>query len=289
MKKILITGANSYVGTSFEEYIKTYDGYLVDTVDTKDSDWKSISFAEYDVVFHVAGIAHSDMGKISEERKAIYYSVNTDLTIDIAKKAKSDGVKQFVFMSSASVYGNSAPIGKKKVIDENTPLSPSNYYGDSKVKAEEGIKHLGDDSFKIVVLRPPMIYGKNCKGNYPTLSNLSKKLPVFPYVKNERSMLYIGNLVEFVKLMIDNEEEGIFFPQNSEYINTTEMVKIIGKVNGKKIIIIKGFAWLLNILSHFTAMVNKAFGNLSYDMRISDYKQDYRKFTLEESIRLTEE
>ena len=288
MKKILITGADSYIGTSFESYIKQFDGYQVDTLDMINPEWREKSFKEYDVIFHVAGIAHSDTGKVSEERKQFYYKINTDLTVETAQKAKTDGVGQFIFMSSAIVYGDSAPIGKSKVITKDTPTSPANFYGDSKVQAENGLKKLEDDSFKVVILRPPMIYGKGSKGNYPLLSKFAQKLPFFPYVKNERSMLYIGNLVEFIRLMIENEENGTFFPQNNEYSGTSEMVKAIGATHGKKVRLVKGFTWMLKLMSHVTGLVNKAFGNLSYDMELSKYKTDYRKFTLEESIKQTE-
>lgn len=289
MKKILITGANSYIGTSFEKYMQQYaDEYQVDTVDMIDGTWREKSFSRYDIVYHVAGIAHSDNGKISKEKEKLYYSVNTDLTIEAAKKAKADGVKQFIFMSSAIVYGNSAPLGKEKIITKDTPVSPANCYGDSKVQAENGILPLIDDTFKVVILRPPMIYGKGSKGNYPTLVKFSKKMSLFPYVKNQRSMLYIENLMEFVRLMIVNEESGIFFPQNKEYSNTSEMVKMIGATHGKKVRLVKGFTWVLKILSLFTGLVNKAFGNLVYEDKISEYKQEYRKFTLTESIEATE-
>ena len=289
MKKILITGANSYIGTAFENYIKNYgEQYTVDTVDMIDGSWREKDFSGYDAVYHVAGIAHSDNGKISAEKEKLYYAVNTDLTIETAKKAKADGVKQFVFMSSAIVYGNSAKLGKQKMIDKDTPVSPANCYGNSKVLAEQGILALNDESFKVVVLRPPMIYGKGSKGNYPILSKFAQKLPLFPYVKNQRSMLYIGNLVEFVRLMIENQESGIFFPQNSEYSNTSELVKEIGKARGKKIRLVKGFTWALKFLGLFTGLINKAFGNLTYDLSISVYKEEYRKYTLSQSIEETE-
>ena len=289
MKKILITGANSYIGTAFENYIKNYgEQYTVDTVDMIDGSWREKDFSGYDAVYHVAGIAHSDNGKISAEKEKLYYAVNTDLTIETAKKAKAEGVKQFVFMSSAIVYGNSAKLGKQKMIDQDTPVSPANCYGNSKVLAEQGILALKDESFKVVVLRPPMIYGKGSKGNYPILSKFAQKLPLFPYVKNQRSMLYIGNLVEFVRLMIENQESGIFFPQNSEYSNTSELVKEIGKARGKKIRLVKGFTWALKFLGLFTGLINKAFGNLTYDLSISEYKEEYRKYTLSQSIEETE-
>ena len=289
MKKILITGAGSYIGTSFEEYLKKWpDKYTVDTVDMIDGTWRERDFSQYDVVYHVAGIAHSDSGKISAEKAKLYYSVNTDLTIETAKKAKADGVKQFIFMSSAIVYGDSAPIGKMKMITKDTPVSPANCYGDSKVQAEKGIRKLEDDNFKVVILRPPMIYGKGSKGNYPVMAKFAQKLPIFPYVDNCRSMLYIGNLMEFVRLMIDNEETGTFWPQNPQYSNTSKLVKGIAKVHGKNVVLVKGFTWTLKLMSHFTGVVNKAYGNLAYDKKMSEYKENYQIYSLKESVVRTE-
>ena len=290
MKKILITGAGSYIGTSFENYINTNfpDKYTVDTVDMIGGGWKEKDFSPYDTVFHVAGIAHSDNGKIAPEKEKLYYSVNTELTSAAAEKAKSDGARQFIFMSSAIVYGNSAPIGKTKIITADTPVSPANCYGDSKVQAEKRLKLLEDENFKVVILRSPMIYGKGSKGNYPLLAKLALKLPFFPRVQNERSMLYIENLCEFVRLMIENEESGTFFPQNSEYSNTSELVEMIAAAHGKKIELVGGFTRLLKIMSCFTGLVNKAFGNLTYERSISDYKENYRVAGLYDSVKRTE-
>lgn len=290
MRKILITGANSYIGTSFEKYLSAYgDEYSVDTVDMQDPSWREKDFGGYDTVFHVAGIAHSDGGRITEEKKALYYAVNTDLAIETAEKAKKDSVGQFIFMSSAIVYGDSASIGGEKHITAESPTSPANSYGDSKVKAEDGIMPLNCADFKVVILRPPMIYGKGSKGNYPLLSKIALRTPIFPYVENRRSMLYIENLCEFVRLMVENREEGIFWPQNKEYSNTSTLVGMIGDAHGKSIKLIKGFGPILKMASLFTGLVNKAFGNLSYDMSISEYKSEYRKFSLAESILRTEE
>lgn len=290
MKRILITGDHSYIGTSFEKHLKQWpDRYQVDTINMRGEEWRQKSFSGYDAVYHVAGIAHSDYGKISAERAELYYRVNTHLAVETAKKAKADGVKQFIFMSSASVYGESAPIGEDKVVNRDTPVSPVNSYGDSKVQAENGIMPLQDEHFKVAVLRPPMIYGKGCKGNYSTLTKLAKKLPVFPYVENQRSMLYIENLVEFVRLVVDNEEQGIFWPQNNEYTNTSEMVKMIAQVHDKHVFMIKGLNWALKLMSHVTGLVNKAFGSLRYDHEMSRYKQDYCVRNLADSIKETEQ
>lgn len=315
MKKVLITGANSYIGTSFENWIQDNNSNIfIETQDMIGDAWKERDFGPFDAVFHVAGIAHADVGKVTEEQKKMYYRVNTDLTIECAVKAKAAGVKQFIFMSSIIVYGESAGIGKSRVITKETPLSPANFYGDSKVKAEEGLKKLADDSFKVVILRPPMIYGKGSKGNYPLLAKMAKKLPFFPDVENERSMLYVGNLCKFISLMIENEENGVFFPQNAEYVRTSEMVREIAVVHDKKICLTKIFNPALRLLGasggkregeertkqeggvgmgrqghgKLGGLVNKAFGNLVYEKSMSEYKEDYQVADFKTTIRLTE-
>ena len=291
MIRILITGANSYIGTSFANYLAQPEfvgKYQVTTLDMIGDAWRSHDFSQYDTVYHVAGIAHSDNGKISDERAKLYYAVNTDLTVECAKKAKEAGVKQFIFMSSAIVYGDSAPIGKEKLISRDTLVNPANCYGDSKVQAENGIRPLDCDTFKVVILRPPMIFGKGSKGNYPLLSKLARKLPAFPKVENKRSMLYIGNLVEFVRLMVENGEHGTFWPQNPQYSNTSEVISLIAKAHNKRCVLIPGFGWALKLMSHATGLVNKAFGNLAYDQTMSVYKEPYQKFSLQEAIEKTE-
>ena len=235
-----------------------------------------------DTIYHCAGLAHSDVGNVTDEEKEKYYKVNTELTIEVARKAKAEGVKQFIFMSSAIVYGDSAPIGKEKTITRDTPRMPANFYGDSKVQAENGLMEI--EGMKIVILRCPMIYGKGSKGNFPVLEKMALKLPVFPKVENKRSMLYVGNLAEFVRLMIENEESGIFWPCNREWSNTSELVKMIAEAHGKKIKMIPGTIWALKMLSGVTGYVNKAFGNLAYEEGLGDYKEEYRLYSLNESI-----
>lgn len=289
MKKILITGANSYIGTSVEKWLmKEPENYQVDTLDMQDENWRNYDFSPYDVVFHVAGIAHSDRGKISDKKKLLYYKINTNLTIETAKKAKNEGVKQFIFMSSSIVYGGNSSIGGRKKIDKSTLVSPSNSYGDSKLKAENGIIFLENDVFKVCILRPPMIYGKGCKGNYNRLSRLAKVTPFFPNICNLKSILYIGNMVEFVKLMIQNEEKGIFWPQNKEYTSTSNLVNEIGKVSNHKVRLIDGFTWLFKLIAHFSKSINKVFGDFIYEQSLSNYKIEYRNFNFEDSIELSE-
>ncbi|MGI6654243.1 MAG: NAD-dependent epimerase/dehydratase family protein [Christensenellales bacterium] len=274
MKRILITGANSYIGTSVEKHLAQWpEQYHVDTIDMIDGSWREKSFVGYDSVFHVAGVAHQDSGRITEERKQLYYKVNTELTIDTAQKAKVEGVRQFIFMSSIIIYGTSGKIGEQKVITRETKPAPEGAYGDSKLQAELGIKPLQDEHFVVCILRPPMIYGPGSKGNYPLLEKAALKLPFFPDIWNERSMLHIDGLWRFVKEAIDEKFNGIFFPQNKEYICTSRMVKEIANTFGKKIHMTKVFNPLMRFLSGKVAVVDKVFGNLVIARDISSLNQ----------------
>lgn len=284
MKKVLITGKNSYIGNSVENWLmKEPENYSVDKVDMKDESWKEKDFSQFDVVFHVAGIAHVSSDPKMED---LYYKVNRDLTIETTQKAKAEGVKQFIFMSSIIVYGDSS--SSKRVIDKNTIPNPSNFYGDSKLQAEEGIKLLESNSFKVAIIRPPMIYGKGSKGNYPKLSKLAQISPIFPDIENERSMLHIDNLSEFIKVIIEHEDSGLFFPQNEEFVNTSKLVKTISKVHGRTIWVTKSTNLLIYPLLK-TKIANKVFGNLVYDKSLSKYnKAKYQIRDFEETIKLTE-
>lgn len=284
MKKVLITGMKSYVGSSIEKWLGNYpDRYLIDLISLRNDLWKKKDFSKYDVVFHVAGIAHVSTDPKMED---MYYKVNRDLTIEVAKKAKAEGVKQFIFTSSIIIYGDSS--SEKRVISKSTIPKPSNFYGSSKLQAEEGIRPLENNNFKVVIIRPPMIYGKGSKGNYKKLVKLSMKFPFFPDFDNKRSMLHIDNLCEFIRLMIDNEESGLFFPQNREYVKTSEMVKMIGEIYGKNIKMIRLFNPIIRILVMKVELVNKVFGNLLYEKSMSTYKDNYQVRNLPESIRVSE-
>src|SRR5699024_10086716 len=196
MKDILITGVNSYVGNRLEQWLKQWpENYTVHKISLRDGSWTKKDFSKYDSIVHVAGIAHVSTDPKMEE---LYYQVNRDLTIDVAKKAKVEGTRQFIFLSSIIVYGDQP--SENGIIDQDTLPNPDNFYGKCKLVAEEGIQYMECDDFKIVILRPPMIYSKDSKGNYPRLANFAKKSPIFPNFENKRSMIHIDNLSEFMRL-----------------------------------------------------------------------------------------
>ena len=282
MKRILITGAGSYVGESVRRYIlSTSSDFEIDAVDTMNDAWKEAEFSKYDVVYHVAGIAHVNA---DPKMEALYYKVNRDLTIEVARAAKAAGVKQFIFMSSQIVFHESQSL-KSEVLTAETKENPNGFYGDSKLQAELGIKPLEDENFKVCILRPCMIYGPNAKGNFPRLAKLACKTPIFPCWHNKRSMLYIDNLAEFVKQAVLRELSGTFYPQNRELADTVEIIRFFAKASGHKV-------WITRLLNPFVWLgsfvlqpINKMFATYYYDPEMSKMDFDYQLVSFEESLK----
>ena len=282
MKNILITGAGSYVGESVRRYILAKDSsYQIDAVDTVGDNWKKVDYTKYDVVFHVAGIAHVNA---DPKMEPLYYKVNRDLTIEVAKHAKAAGVKQFIFMSSQIVFHESRSLKAEVLTTEKKP-APNGFYGDSKLQAENGLHELESEEFKVCILRPCMIYGPNAKGNFPRLAKLACKTPVFPEWHNKRSMLYIDNLAEFVKQAIERELEGTFYPQNRELADTVEIIRFFAKEVGHKVWITRLFNPFIWLGSFILQPINKMFATYYYDPKMSKMEFDYQLVSFEESLK----
>lgn len=277
MKRILITGANSFVGTSVAAWLGQWpEKYHVDTVDTLDDRWREVDFSGYDTVFHVAGIAHVDP---KPSMAPLYYKVNRDLAVEIAAHAKSAGVEQFIFMSSMIVYHASKSL-RGTVIDRSTIPAPNDFYGDSKLQAENGLKKLGSDDFKITILRPCMIYGNNGKGNFTRLAKLAQKTPVFPAWHNKRSMLYIDNLSEFVRQAIDRRLSGTFHLQNRETADTVEICRHYNP----RLICSRIFNPLVWAAAFMLTPLCKMFANQYYAPELTTYDFDYQIVSFEDSL-----
>lgn len=280
MIRVCITGAGSYIGT----HIGLHLAQMPEQFEVAEMDvgqlWQPDGLRGFDAVIHVAGIAHQ---KETDENRALYTTVNRDLALEVAKAAKANGVKQFVFFSSMSVYG--ITVG---AISAETQPAPNTAYGISKWEAEQGLDALADESFRVAVLRPPMIYGQGCRGNYPRLSALARSLPVFPKVDNQRSMLYIGTLCQFVQKLLESGKDGLYFPQNREYVNTTELVKEVARCHNKRLLALPGFARLLKLLEGKVSLVSKVFGSLTYDQKMSDAFRPVDELDFVDTIKQTE-
>lgn len=289
MKRILITGAGSYIGQNVKHYLQKWpERYQVEAISLRGDDWRTDSFQGFDAVLHAAGIVHQPKSKNDPAQAELYDRVNYRLAVEVAEKAKAEGVGQFLFLSTEGVYGLCAPVGKTVVITKDTPLCPVDNYGISKARAEEALVALRDAQFKVMILRLPMIYGKGCKGNYQTMAKLARKLPVFPQVENQRSMLYIDNFCECFRLLVEDGADGLLCPQNEEYVSTPDMVNRIAHANGRGILLVRGFTWALKLLAPVTDIADKAFGSMYYDRGLSDYPKSYCIKSFDQSILETE-
>ena len=278
MRKILITGENSYIGTSFQTYINVHfsDTYEIDVLDMIGDTWRQTDFSCYDCVLHVAGIAHQ---KETKKNASMYYVVNRDLAVDAAGKAKAEGVKQFVFLSSMSVYGMDTG-----VITRETQPNPKSNYGKSKLQAEQCISSLEDQSYKVVIVRPPMVYGKGCKGNFQTVLKLVRRLPFFPRVKNQRSMIYIQHLCAFLELVIRDCVSGVYMPQNAQYTETSHMATQIAVRIGKPLCLSRVLGVAVDVVKPCVGMLKKAFGTLIYQ-DCEDFEFSYCTVDMDESFK----
>ncbi|MHC9537672.1 NAD-dependent epimerase/dehydratase family protein [Dellaglioa sp. BT-FLS60] len=284
-KKILITGANSYIAKSFKNWMdhSNAEEMTIEMISVRDEAWKKMNFGLYDTIINVAGIAHVSSNPNLKDQ---YYKVNRDLAINLAEKAKSEGVKQFIFLSSMIVYGEKKGLKSSNIIDQDTPMNPIDFYGDSKLQADVKIQSLTDEEFKTVVIRTPMVYGPNSKGNFPKLLKLAQKAPIFPSISNERSMIYIDVLTEFIKQTIVNDVAGLYFPQNMDYVSTSDIIKVTRKLLNKKTHLISVFNPLIYLLSKKFRIFNKIYGNKVYEKKISQYPFEYTLgLTLEDSIK----
>lgn len=285
VKKVMLVGVGGYIGGKFTEYIHAnYPDWQINAVDSMERKWEATDFIGYDAVYNVSGLAHANARQGSEE---LYYQVNGQLPIDVATKAKTEGVPLFVQMSSQIVYGDMSNIGEEKIITAESIPSEPTVYGKSKMMAERGLQKLVDETFQVAIIRPPLIYSEYARDNFPRLVNFAKKMPVFPKLENKQSMVYVDNLCELIRLIIESNKGGIYYPQQECYIETSKIVADIAKAVGNKMWQTRIFNSALRLLSKVPQLgfIHKAFGSITYDMSISNhFDGKYRVVSYEESI-----
>lgn len=274
---VLIFGAGSYIGEHYREALEArgHSLTMVDAIKIKPSE---IDFSGIDTVINVAGIAHI---KITPDMEALFYKVNTNLAIELCEEAKGHGVKHYIYMSSMNVYGDTS----ERIFTRDQEC-PKNFYGKSKWLADKGIHEMESEDFKVASVRPPVVYGKGCKGNFVLLAKLSKLFFVFPSFKNTKSMIYIDNLCNFMCELVENRDGGYFHPQNATHTNIAEIIKEVRAAMGKKTLIIPGFGWAVKMLMKFSHKAERAFADDYYDLEFSRYKNNtYCKIEFKESVK----
>lgn len=262
--KVILTGKNSYIGRNTRDRILA-GGDEAQCVSVRED----VSFKGADTVIHCAAVVH----KREEEYKDEYEKVNFQLTKEIALRARNDGVRYFVFLSTMAVYGVS-----EGEINENTPLLPKTLYGKSKLKAEEYLLSLKSDDFGVAIVRPPMVYGRECPGNFQRLKKIAEIIPVIPDIGNKKSLIYAGNLACFLRNIAKNRQEGIFMPMDGEYVSTAQIMQYI---SGRPVSRLMGAVKYIPL-----NVVKKAFGSLYYSENIASMIDNYSiEYAVKESVK----
>ncbi|MDK9871678.1 NAD-dependent epimerase/dehydratase family protein [Staphylococcus sp. IPLA37011] len=284
-KNVLITGLNGFVGNELQSLLEE-NGCNVFRISLKNNDWKLQSLSKFDVVIHLAALVHNNT---PNAKMVDYMNINYHLTKQLAKKAKNDGVTQFIFLSTMSVYGLNGSLKEKVQIDQSTPYKPNTAYGSSKLLAERAIQLLIDRKYVVNIVRPPMIFGNNGPGNFAKLIKVAKLNAVFPKINNERSVIHIDNLCIHLLGLMNNPKSGITHPQNEEFMNTNSALKLIRKYSEKKIKVIEipipmCFKNILGKIKIF----NKIYGNLTYSKSIDErYLNTSQYKSFEQSVQET--
>lgn len=279
--KVLITGKNSYLGNALALTLERAS-MTVEKISLRENPLDNHHFTGFDVVVHVAGIAHVQDKSTTDET---YFSVNRDLAVQTALKAKKEGVKQFIFFSSIILFGPDQPIGVIKPVDVDHP-KPHHAYAKSKLEADLKLQALQDDVFKVAIMRLPMVYGPQAKGNFSKLMTMAKRVPIYPKIHNQRSVIYIENLNELIKLIIEHQDYGVFYPQNAEYLMTNTLILKTRQALGKRTLLIPGFTNILRLLSRVMPLLNKLYGNKMIPHTLSNhYDGAYQKVDFITSIK----
>lgn len=278
MKNLLITGSSGFVGSYFINKYK--NKYNIKTFRFLKDNIANLNCEGMDVVFHLSALVHQ-MGGASEQE---YEKVNVVQTLQLANKAKKNGVGHFVFMSTVKVYGEET-ISK---YTETSPCFPEDEYGKSKLKAEIELQKLEDESFKISIIRTPIVYGYGVKANIKSLVNLVNKISILPFgkIENKRSMVYIGNLCYLVDIIINQQKSGIFLASDDNPLSTSKLIELIAKNLEKKVYLIQVpfFEILLKILR--PSFHKRLYGSLEIDNSITKEKLNLENpYSIEDGVR----
>ncbi|MBI5975582.1 NAD-dependent epimerase/dehydratase family protein [Staphylococcus canis] len=281
-QRILLTGQTGYMSQRLHDFL-TREGYRVDQISLRSQNWHHHTFEHYDTVIHLAALVHNNQ---PDATMVDYMNVNYHLTRQLAVKAKAEGVRHFIFFSTMAIYGKEGRLNQSEEINQTTEATPKTPYGISKYKAEQMLLKMHGDTFKVAILRPPMIYGKNAPGNFSKLIKLAKFVPVYPKIDNQRSVLYIETLEKYIKETIETKAYGIFHPQNAEYMSTNAAIQEMRRVMGKSTYCVKVPRFILKSIAHIS-IIQKIYGNLFYSQNIDGLQRKIEQDKIEITFRKT--
>jgi nucleoside-diphosphate-sugar epimerase len=280
--KVLITGTNSFVGTNFKMFSKYRD---CDEISLLDNMPDNIEFKKYDVVLHLAAIVHQSK-KIADEE---YFKVNRDLSIKVAEHSKLSGVRQFIFMSTLKVFGDTQH--GHCIRDESSECFPTDAYGLSKLQAEKKLKELEDENFIVTMIRPALVYGKGVKANMLSLIKLVERCPFLPFgnIHNRRNFVYSENLIGYIDKAIELKSSGILIAIDPEPVSTTMLVNYIARALSKSVFLFSLPGIVVKIIKLFIpGTVSRLFESLEFDNSRTIMMLKFKiPYTTEEGIRRT--
>lgn len=281
-RNILITGKTGYIGNALEKFFIA-QGDRVERLSVRRQTWQEKDFSKFDVVIHLAALVHNNT---PHARLTDYFKVNYELTKNLANLVKKAGVNKFIFLSTMSVYGKEGSLTSTVKINRYTKCNPTTYYGLTKYKAETMLEDLANNQFQVNIIRPPMVYGKNSPGNFSRLLKMSKINFIYPKISNQRSVIYIDDLVYHINQLIKYDGTTLTHPQNKDYMDTNQTLMLMRKFNDKKPYLLEiSYFKFLNKFLNKIGIIRKVYGNLIYDKDIdSKYNFEDKRSNFEDTI-----
>ncbi len=287
MPNILVTGATGFIGRPLcaklladgarvraaawreESVVSLHEGVEIVPIDSigPDTDW-ALALARIDTVIHLAARVHV-MADHAEDPLAAYRSVNVAGTERLARMAAASGVKRLVFMSSVKVNGEETV---KRYTEQDLP-APMDPYGVSKFEAEESLKRVANETgLEVVIIRPPLVYGPGVKANFYRLMGIVASGVPLPFgsIKNARSLVYLGNLIDSIVLCAKHPLAAgqTFLVSDGEDVSTPELIRMIATALGHPARLFPFPAGLMRMagrLTGRTSAVDRLLGSLAVD------------------------
>lgn len=245
--KVGLTGYTGFIGSAF---LKKYsDTYNIRLINLRDPEFLS-QIAGLDTLVHCAGLAHQD----NPPAKEVYFEVNYGFTKTLVDECILRQVKQFIYLSTFHVN-----------------LEKPTSYSESKVAAENYLNSV-TSKISVSIIRPPMVYGAGCKGNFPKLVKLIKLSPVLPfkYTKNRRSIIYIENLTGFISYIINKKIAGSFTPQDERTVSVHDLARFISACFDQKKVLLAPPQFFLSVLKTLAPNIcDRLYDDLFVDPQIN--------------------
>ena len=244
VKRLFLTGSTGFIGQRLINAVtgeirvlsrEKHPNYNTIICDLQSESIPDLTLNNIDTVFHLAGFSHDmrDASKIAD----LYYKVNVDATVELARLAVESGVKRFVFISSVKAGGG---LASGKCINESDQNEPEGVYGKSKREAELKLLKIGNESgMHVSIIRPSLVYGPEAKGNLKLmLSGIARGwFPPLPETGNKRSMIHVDDLVRALLLVADDDRANgeIFIATDGTPHSSREIYDAMCNIVGRSI------------------------------------------------------